>query len=98
MLRSPTAAGEHGGVEGVLVVAADEHDAAGRGSASQASLEPKPGAPAVMQTAPGMCASSNCSSVRTSTTQRAVVAGACSTWRGVSGCAVDASRCAAARG
>ena len=38
------------------------------GSASHASFEPKPARRAVMQTAPGMCASSNCSSVRTSTT------------------------------
>ena len=41
-------------------------------SASQASLVPKPARSVGMQTAPGMCASSNCRSVRTSTTQRAV--------------------------
>ena len=56
-------------------------------SATQASLEPKPARRAVIDTAPGMCASSNCSSVRTSTTS----APACSTWRGVSGCASGVS-------
>ena len=60
------------------------------GSASQASLEPKPARRAVMQTAPGMWASSNCSSVRTSTTS-APSSRACSTWRGVSGCASTVS-------
>ncbi len=67
MLRSPTAAAS---------AAASRASSSSRptstigcsGSASQASLEPKPARRAVMQTAPGMCASSNCSSVRTSTT------------------------------
>ena len=60
------------------------------GLASQASLEPNPARRAVMQTAPGMCASSNCSSVRTSTTS-APSAWACWTWRGLSGCASTVS-------
>ncbi len=59
--------GERGGGAGVLVVAADEDDA-WPGSTSQASFEPKPARSAVMLTEPGMCASSNWSSVRTSTT------------------------------
>ena len=44
MLRIPTAAASARGVRRVLVVAADQDDVAGRGSASQASLVPKPGA------------------------------------------------------
>ena len=53
-------------------------------SATHASFVPKPWRSIVMQTAPGMCASSNCRSVRTSTTS-APCARRCSTWRGVSG-------------
>ncbi len=56
------------------------------GSASQASFVPKPARSAVMQTAPGMCASSNWSSVRTSTSS-APSARRRSSWRGASGCA-----------
>ena len=56
------------------------------GFASQANLDPNPARRAVMETAPGMCASSNCSSVRTSTT-RAPSRWAWRTWRGVKGCA-----------
>ena len=53
-----------------------------------------PARSAVMQIAPGMCASSNCRSVRTSTTRRRPRC-ACSTWRGVSGWASTAPSSAA---
>ena len=55
------------------------------GSASHASFVPKPARSAVMQTASGMWASSNWSSVRTSTTS-APAARWRSSWRGASGC------------
>ena len=54
------------------------------GSPSHASLEPKPAVSIGLQTAPPMCASSNCWSVRTSTSS-APPARFCSTWRGASG-------------
>ena len=56
------------------------------GSAIQASREPKPARSAVIEMAPGMCASSNCWSVRTSTTSTPSLLLSC-TWRGVSGAA-----------
>ena len=89
MLRSPTAAAS---------TAASMASSSSRptstmgcsGLASHASLEPKPARRAVMLSAPGMCASSNCSSVRTSTTS-APSCWACSTCRGLSGCASTVS-------
>ena len=70
---------------------------AGRGRRARRACEPKPARSTVMQTAPGMCASSNCSSVRTSTTS-APSRCCCSTWRGVSGSARRRPRGQRARG
>ena len=83
-------AGEHGRLERVLVVAADEHDRLPGRRPARRAWSRSPARRAVMQIAPGMCASSNCSSVRTSTTS-APSCRACSTWRGVSGCASTVS-------
>ena len=77
---------ELGGAAAVVVVAADERSPAAPGSAIQASFVPNPARSIVTHSAPGTWASSNCTSVRTSTTS-APSSSRCSSWRGVSGCA-----------